>query len=134
MFKDINGSLWKYKIVKIGRVEEGNEYLVPKGRSIITPIIFEHVNLYKQFELIDDFLYKIDRRKNNTIETHVKYGNYISDLKVGYRFTLGKTNIFDSTSDIKYIINNNLFITKNSVYFIYDQSSYRDEQLKKLLD
>lgn len=125
MFKDIHGALWKYKIVKIGKVEEGN---VP-NTNIITPIIFEHVDLYKQFKLIDDSFpdtcsmaqrYKIDKRKNNPIETYVKYGNYISDLKVGNKFTLGNNTIFDSwiTSDVKYIrfilFMTNQFIEKNN--------------------
>lgn len=148
MFKDIYGASWKYKIVKIAKIQELSKPILLNSHNwpvksvgvetsnLIVPIILEYTYLYKQLESINIEHHKLDTSKSNPIETYVKYGNYISDLKVGDRFTLGIINIFDSwiTSDVKFIINNNLFITKNSVYFIYDQAIYRDEQLKKLLE
>lgn len=146
MFIDDNGNKLQYKVIKIAKIQEfsrpillsSNNWLVRnvgvETSNIIVPIISEYINLYKQLESLDIEHYKLDTSKSHPLETYTKYGNYVSIQ--GNRLTLNKTNIFDSwtTSEIKHIIKSNLFVTKNSIYFVYDKAFYREEQLEKLLE
>lgn len=146
MFIDDTGHKWKYKITKIAKIQEftspillsSNNWLVRDvGIEVsynIVPIISEYTTLYKSLKEITTENYKLDTSKSHPLEIYNKYGNYVSIQ--GNRLTLNKTNIFDSwtTSEIKHTINSNLFITKNSVYFVYDEAIFREEQLNKLLE
>lgn len=72
---------------------------------------------------------------NNIIRGKISKGEYIkgivdNDPKIGESFTINGRSW--GTSIVSEIIDNNIIITKNSVYAINNDSIFRDKQIKKL--
>ena len=61
------------------------------------------------------------------LESPIEVGSSCAGLVHEYGY-------FWSTTEIQLVINENLFITKNSVYFIYDKKIQRNIKIDKILN
>ena len=122
-------------LVKIAKVETNPT----TGDRIFNPVM-----LLEQDELVYSEFLKIINQKNQLGiflpgEEKMTIGESISDLKVGEAFSIrsGMTS-FRRTSTVKEIITPNLFLTKNSLYFIKDQKFFiqqnREEKLNQIIN
>lgn len=122
-------------LVKIAKVETNPT----TGDRIFNPVM-----LLEQDELVYSEFLKIINQKNQLGiflpgEEKMTIGESISDLKVGEAFSIrsGMTSLI-RTSTVKEIITPNLFLTKNSLYFIKDQKFFiqqnREEKLNQIIN
>jgi len=122
-------------LIKIAKVETN---------PITGDRIFNPVMLLEQDELVYSEFLKIINQKNQLGlflpgEEKMTIGNSISDLKVGEVFSIwsGLSN-YRRTSTVIEIITPNLFLTKNSLYFIKDQKFFiqqnREEKLNQIIN
>jgi len=122
-------------LIKIAKVETN---------PITGDRIFNPVMLLGQDELVYSEFLKIINQKNQLGlflpgEEKMTIGKSISDLKVGEVFSIwsGMSN-YRRTSTVIEIITPNLFLTKNSLYFIKDQKFFiqqnREEKLNQIIN
>jgi len=122
-------------LIKIAKVETN---------PITGDRIFNPVMLLGQDELVYSEFLKIINQKNQLGlflpgEEKMTIGKSISNLKVGEAFSIwsGMSN-YRRTSTVIEIITPNLFLTKNSLYFIKDENFFiqqnREEKLNQIIN
>jgi hypothetical protein len=119
------------EILKIGDIVAGSIYLldvdtISDDRKLIVSIAID--SLIE--EIKTDFFYKTVPKSLN-IKQEPRIGILDGIPTVGDSITINKYTWVTST--VQYIITNNIFITKNSVYLLIDKSMLRDDKLNKIL-
>lgn len=132
------------KIIKIGSVvksfTKGQSDLIELYRGSINDYYIDIIKRYSisENESLFEFIY------SNKDSVNIKYSELDIKLhkfpKVGENTTgiILKSNQYCgsiqwSSTTVNYIIDDKIFITKNSVYAIYDLSEVRDSKINKLL-
>lgn len=129
LYKDVSIGQSVLSFISVNRQGIDTDYLREKFDSIFECGYYPFVKGYDTSSIYDYGVFDQD----NTIKNGFIDDNLQLEVDSVFRFSpKDGTNYSWSTSKINYVISDDIFITRNSVYLIYDSILVRQDRLKKL--